>query len=422
MRAVNETEFRVLRCKTPARLRLAVDERKNLGEPIRREHDLPALRSGNRTAEDQDDIRTDFRSIERHLALLRQRFANETVVAFVGNGNLLANFSFCAFSENQLYHLAEEPVFKKRYFAIVNWKDGRVSVEEIFFCHEHNHMDITRRDNGALQDISHDVDSLTTGQPLIFRGQAVSIAEHAEEWYDLRHLASPLCIGINGTTLFVPTSQLARGLIRKALTQPVHVSLETRVDGRTVLPLSTKGWLEMAKHNPTALEPAAQWLRSHSLLKEGEDIRQADNLIRVSQEIESLLEKSLEKAGYRFVDDSRALTEGECRFINGHIEVFFKKAVYPHNVFCRWADGSWGFVQFPGLSGRTGTTLPNAQQILRDELDVQDAVLLDNGGDVRLHFRGSYIIRPSEDREKMRSILAVMLPSGCNAWDAVSVC
>ena len=45
---------------------------------------------------------------------------------------------FLAFADNQLYHLADEPVHKKRCFATVNWKDGKVSVEEIFFCQEHN--------------------------------------------------------------------------------------------------------------------------------------------------------------------------------------------------------------------------------------------------------------------------------------------
>src|SRR5439155_6439832 len=106
----------------------------------------------------------------------------------------------------------------------------------------------------------------------------------------------------------------------------------------------------------------------------------------------------------------------------GHLEMFFQKALYPHNIFVRWADGSCGFVVFPGKSGREGTTLPYAQQFLTEELKVQDAILLDNGGDVRLWYRGQYLVPSSEGREEIRSLLALTTSQGNGYSEAVQIC
>ena len=39
--------------------------------------------------------------------------------------------------------------------------------------------------------------------------------------------------------------------------------------------------------------------------------------------------------------------------------------------------------------------------------DIMDALLLDNGGDVRLWYRGSYLVGSSEGRSPIRSILVL---------------
>ena len=59
---------------------------------------------------------------------------------------------------------------------------------------------------------------------------------------------------------------------------------------------------------------------------------------------------------------------------------------------------------FPGKSGREGTTLSAAQELLH-RLGVQDAVLLDNGAGARLWYRGRDIV--PTDRPQTRSLLAV---------------
>jgi len=91
----------------------------------------------------------------------------------------------------------------------------------------------------------------------------------------------------------------------------------------------------------------------------------------------------------------------------------FRKAVYPDNVFVRWSDGSCGCVVWPGKSGREGTTLPGAQQYLTSVLGATDAVLLDNGGDVRPTYRGGELVRSS---------VCCCLHSQLRPADAVSAC
>ena len=141
----------------------------------------------------------------------------------------------------------------------------------------------------------------------------------------------------------------------------------------------------------------------------------------MAEEMEYLLAKALDDSGYRVIEGLGPLGEGDVCFVNGHAEVYFRKAIYPHNVFARWPDGSCGAVVFPGKSGREGTTLPNAQHYLADVLGVEDAVLLDNGGDVRLTYRGSELVRPSEKRPEIRAMLALMAAPGASVAGEVRV-
>ena len=98
-------------------------------------------------------------------------------------------------------------------------------------------------------------------------------------------------------------------------------------------------------------------------MSEMETLRDPAILLRVAGYIEALFARSLGVSGYDVIDGMRPLNEGEARFVNGHIDVYFRKAVYPHNIFVRWSDGSSGAVIYPGKSGRSGTSLPAAQRI-----------------------------------------------------------
>ena len=72
---------------------------------------------------------------------------------------------------------------------------------------------------------------------------------------------------------------------------------------------------------------ATAFLRKDSILKEDESLEQPAALLHVADAMARLLEETLETSGYGTVDDGRPLSEGEVRFVKGHMEVFFKKAV-----------------------------------------------------------------------------------------------
>jgi hypothetical protein len=44
---------------------------------------------------------------------------------------------------------------------------------------------------------------------------------------------------------------------------------------------------------------------------------------------------------------------------------------------------------------------------LTEELKVQDALLLDNGGDVRLWYRGRHLIESGQGRQEVRAMLVL---------------
>lgn len=404
------------------RLRLSVDAAHNGGYPIDREHELPKFNTNGHTLTDPHEMRQGLvKTIEQHLAELCAHSPDEELYAYVGNGNLLANFGFVAWSAGVLYHLADEPIFKRSYTCIVSWNDGRVTVEDLWFARENGDVIVLRKIDSTVQDITDEIDFATSGQRLVRQDATLSLEQIAEQWYDTRHLVQPLRLTVNGTALFFPNAQLQRGLLRKALCQPTHVRLLAEVDDKITLPLITSGWRKLVREDAAGLAAATVFLKQHKVLGEQENLENPGVLLRVAETTERLLDESLKSGGYRLVDSSRPLREGEARFINGHLEIFFKTALYPHNIFVRWADGSCGFVVFPGKSGREGTTLPYAQQYLTESLKVQDAILLDNGGDVRLWYRGQYLVPSSEGREESRSILALTAPKDNWVGDAVTV-
>jgi hypothetical protein len=410
----------VLRAQMVPGLRwaLSVDEAGNFSQPISRAYDLPAFRANGTTLTDQHAMRRGIIMTEaQHHRALQKRYPGAIEIASIGDGNLTANFGFVAYSDGHLFCLAGEAVYRNRYTCLVAWKDGHLTVEDIWFVKEYGEVRVECKDNGRVRDITDEVDFVTSGQALIRNREKVPLDQIAELFYDTRHLLNPIRFAINGSALFLPNAQLQHGLLRKAVDGPVRIALEAQVDEETALPLSVKRLRELAETRPAELEKTAAFLRRHQMLAEGEKLREPAVLLRVAEQIEQLLAKSLAASGYSVIENLGPLREGDVCFVNGHMEVFFRKAIYPHNIFVRWADGSCGAVVWPGKSGREGTTLPEAQQYLTEVLGVEDAVLLDNGGDVRLTFRGCELVRSSEKRPQ----IALLAENGGSVAGAVQV-
>lgn len=420
----NGTQPTVMRCRTSAHLRwmLSIDESHNQGSPIRREGDLPQYIVNGAGIGDQRLMRQGkIMTVEEHLRRLDEQAAGGKILSFIGNGNLLANFHFVGWRAGKLFCLDEERVFEHIYTSAVFWKDGRVRVEEIFFVEEMGNVHVYRKLAAGTENITEAVDFLTSGQPLVRNGDKTSLGHISHLFYDTRHLVNPLCLRVNGATLFVPNSQLQHGLTRKALCEPIRVALEARVGGRTVLPLSVEGWLHMSHQPSEALGPVEAFLKEHEILTQGDTLSNLPALLHAAQTTDHLLRRALDEAGYEVVEELAPLKEGQACFINNHLEIFLKKAVYPHNIFVRWSDGSTGAVVYPGRSGRRGTTLTAAQDFLVGDLGVADALLLDNGGDARLWYRGQYMVPPSENRPEIRSLLALAAFNGGGRPGSVSI-
>ncbi|MCW5853051.1 MAG: phosphodiester glycosidase family protein [Anaerolineae bacterium] len=404
-----------------ATLQVSHDIANHNGQPINRDHDLPFAQVAHKTETDQHGIRQQFMTVAQHLATIGARHPEEQIIGFVSNGNVLTNPGFVGWQERKVYHLRDEPVYRRSYSAIVVWKDGRVSVEEVWFARENGHDAVLKKAGEIPRDITAEVAAVESGQRLIHAGQPIPLAQFTQEWYDTRHLVRSLRLVLGKAVLFVPNGQLQAGLLHKAFGQPVQIRLEAQPDAQTTLPLSLAGLCRLARTDPHALDAAEAFLHEQGLLAADESLHTPEVLVRVAETIEQRFDEALAAGGYRLVDTDRPLVEGEARFVNGHLDIFFRKAVYPHTIFARWPDGGWGFVVFPGQSGRSGTTLPHAQAFLTQRLGVQDAILLDNGGDTRLWYRGQYLVPSSEGREEIRAVLAVTLPKGAWCGDAVSV-
>ena len=387
-------------------LHLAVDEKLNHGTPICRENDLPTYTQAGVTATDQHQMRQAIKTDQELLADWQTANPNLHPILLTGNGNLLANPGFVAWQNGVLYHLGQEPVFQRQYAGLVACQEGTVNIEEVSFFEERGRAGVLYLDNrnGGLEDITERTRFVTTGQPLIRHGQAISLAHIAHLFYDMRHLVRPICVTIGNDVLFVPTHQLQHGLLRKALVQPVHIELQADLDGEVRLPLSMAGWLN-ADNGPTATRATA-YLQKSGILKEGDEMTANRVIVKLERWAENRLREALKEAEVELVEHSHPLTEGQARRVNDHLEIFFPQAIYPHNIFVKYRNGDTGFIVYPGRSGWQGTTLSAAQDFMLSQ-DVTDALLLDNGGDVRLWYRGNYLVGSSEGRSPIRSILVL---------------
>lgn len=408
----------VLRWRTDgdARLRLAVAENLNQGHPIDRTYDLPSYPVNGRAVTDQHAMRRNvIPTVAAHLNGLAEIHPREKVVAHVGNGNLMANAHFVAYLGDRHFYAAGEPIYTRHYTGLVSWRTGCVTVEEILFGQECRRDIVLTIRHGQLCDVTDQVEFVTTGQPLVRGGTATPLEQMAELWYDVRHLLQPIILQLNGATLYLPTAQLQHGLARKALREPVAIEPEASIDADVRVPLTLERWMRLAAEDAAGLTRTMAYLQAQGVLN-SDWVAEEAAVYHVACLMQAHLEKALQQARYQVVNTQAPLGEGQARFVNNHLEIYFRKAIYPHNILVTWPDGTAGFVVFPGKSGREGTTLAHAQQFLVETLQVREALLLDNGGDVHLSYRGVPVVGSGEGRAEIRSILALTLPQDAY-WD-----
>lgn len=273
------------------------------------------------------------------------------ILGFVGNGNLLMNPWFVAWIEGELFHVKDEPVYRRKapYSSLIVWRDGRVSIENIYF-----RGGKIKLDDPSGKDITKDVVYTTYGQRLVARGCFVLPYEISEQYYDLRHLLlfpffsdQEGCLGLNQLEM---DSRIREDALKKL---PVKLDFRTDKD-RAREALSEKNYQEVAK---------------------------------------------VEK-------------EGQFRITEDKICIILKSGLFPHNIIGTTDKGRVVSIIVTGWSNTAGLMLDKASNLFdgikeKYGLDIKDAILLDNGGDVMMYYRGKMIassfMTPARDR--LRSVV-----------------
>jgi len=292
-----------------------------------------------------DAMRRQVWTIEQHEAEYLAAHPDQRIAGMVGNGNLGSNPVFVGGCAEKLFHLrGEQQRFARhRYSCLAVWKH-RVSVEA---------FDLSR----PLPD---GLECFTSGQRLVERGRASGTEEivamgRRMEFYDLRHLF-----------LF----------------------------GR--IPRGDKRWMDIglgAFWNNGELDKEAV-----ARALQGEPVE-----VDIAQFGLDAVHEAMAAKDYLRVDEPRK--PGEYTLHGGTMRVILREGIYPHNMIGIRPDGTVLSVVAGGLSNRAGLTIRGAAQLMQS-LGAQDALLLDNGGDVMMYFDGRQVLGSAEgERSRLRSVL-----------------
>lgn len=315
-------------------------------------------------------MRAQVWTAERHLAVYREAHPSERVLAWVGNGNLLNNPHFVAFdgfsNPRRLYHLASETPHLGRsgrsYSCLVVRRPihaPRVSIERVSF--EYGCDDLPEIYSMDGRHITQEVEFATYGQMIIEKGRCIEDTDLIRmvsdgEFYDLRHIF-----------LF--------GRIETGPEQRLDVGLAGL-------------WGANGEIDTDAVEKA---IRGEPIMSD------------VSQFAPDLVHRAMRAKGYCNVANPR--TVGEYSLNGGFIRVVLRRGIYPHNMIGIRKDGSLILVAIRGFSNRVGINVHGGAEIMR-LLGAENALLIDNGGDVMMCFDGELVLPSSEgQRERLRSII-----------------
>lgn len=308
-----------------------------------------------------DEMRKQVWTIDQHISEYLKSHTNEQILGWVGNGNLLSNPHFVAYVEGQLLSLGSEIQYfsSRSYTSLVVRKPGhkRVSIEPVTYRLSAGSSQIL---NALGDDITGEVEYATFGQQIVRQGQPIGRVElkrmaSDQQFYDLRHLF-----------LF----------------------------GR--MPAGDKRWLDAGL--------GAFWdngvlnIESVKAALEGNPV-----LVDVRQFNETAVLAAMAAKGYDKVDEPNE--RGQFSLRDRKLTMILLDGLYPHNMIGVRNDGVVMSVVLRGLSNRLGVSIMGAAEVMAS-LGAQDAVILDNGGDVMMSFDGEQVLGSADEkRNQLRSFL-----------------
>jgi len=96
---------------------------------------------------------------------------------------------------------------------------------------------------------------------------------------------------------------------------------------------------------------------------------------------------------------------GQFSLRGGKLQVVLLEGLYPTNMIGIRGDGCLISVVLRGLSNRLGVSMREAAKIMAD-LGAEEALLIDNGGDVMMCFGENHVLGSAEgERNRLRSVL-----------------
>ncbi|KJH72458.1 hypothetical protein UH38_06740 [Aliterella atlantica CENA595] len=287
------------------------------------------------------DLRTGTISVWEHQIryLLNKQSSNDKIISIITNGNLTQNSYFVAWfkQDGLLIRLKDEPIATQTYDCVVIDKDNKASIEQVRFQNQDIQSEtgwqaIYANTNKLL---SPAVQFLFSGQRVVKNGQAISHQELATQiisgcYADLRHVFRFAAVPITSYWLDLGLEQFYSN--RK-------INVDTVMKALRYEPISVR-WRNYC-----------------------DDVY--------------IVKKALADKGYQ---ESNNGVSGTYYLTTNSVNIVFLEAIYCHNILGIDKQGNLCSMYITGWSNNVGTTLAGLSQLAANVF--QDAILLNNGGDV----------------------------------------
>ncbi len=347
----------------------------------------------------EGDLITDVKKINELLwtdASVVQEFSSShpgaSVFAFADNCSLFFNEGFITFANGELFCPNWEPYTERAYPSLVVKTSGEIVMGEIRY--QRTTMGAIRGFMGE-QDITQDVRYATSGQFLLDGNgnPRADMKEAVPQFQDMRHVFRLPKIALKnlpdrknaelnfrgepGTDKIIGPPEVffgmfdllkeSRRLAKDAWDGPILLPMRVVVAVETILPGFEK--------RPVAVPP-------------------------------DILIAALKESGYKPVEKDAQMRPGDFYLEEKQLRIFLKPAVYPRTLVGVDKNGKLLIVGVEGKSGRSGSTLEESAR-LAQEFGLQQAMLLDHGGNAKIHANGHWLLESSEARPVKTSALLI---------------
>ena len=286
-------------------------------------------------------LRTGTISVWEHQIryLLNKKSGSDKIISIITNGNLTQNSYFVAWfkQDGLLIRLRDEPIATQIYDCIVIDNNSKASIEKVRFQNQDIQAETGWQPIDAItnKSLSPAVQFLFSGQRVVKNGQPISQQELATQiisgcYADLRHVFRFAAVPRAGYWLDLGLEQF-------------YISRKINVD--TVM--------KALRHEPISV----RW----------RDFCDDINTIK----------KALADKGYQECNNG---VPGTYYLSSNSVNIVFLEAIYCHNILGIDKQGNLCSMYITGWSNNVGTTLAGLSQLAAKVF--QDAVLLNNGGDV----------------------------------------